>query len=288
MTLTESWRKCYGDSASCAAAATHHAWLATLGAPIPALHTAGPRELVFEHVPGHHALPGDLPALAELLGRLHRTAYVTELQQARLDRPFRTAAGTVIPDFLHRRLDALDRLLHDQATSPASLTFDQATGIIHAALDGPACLYKDSNPRNFLITPNGPVLVDFDALTLAPAGYDLAKLLVTLVMTHGQLPAASMRGALAVYNTALTYPPCDLRPVLWTDLMHWATLHHILTSPYQGRNGYRHPWMPYQSGAISGELVALGEVAGEEGSRSSSPNRDASSTTVGDESPWAP
>ncbi|MFC5184091.1 phosphotransferase [Actinomadura harenae] len=246
MTPSANWRKPYRDSASCAAAAAHHAWWAALGAPVPTLHTVGPRELVFERVPGRHALPGDLPALAELLGRLHRGAYVAELHRARLDRPFRTADGTVIPDFLHRRLDALDRLLHDREVPSTGLTFGQATGVIYAALDGPACLYKDSNPRNFLISPSGPVLVDFDALTLAPAGYDLAKLLVTLVMTHGQLPTAPIREALTVYNSALTHPPCDLRPVRWADLMHWATFHHILTSPYQGRGGYRHRWTPYE------------------------------------------
>ena len=54
--------------------------------------------------------------------------------------------------------------------------FARAQRLIVAA-DGPAAFYKDANPRNFLITPAGhPVTIDFDDLTLAPFGYDLAKL----------------------------------------------------------------------------------------------------------------
>ena len=39
--------------------------------------------------------------------------------------------------------------------------------------------------RNVLVTPSGPALVDFDDLTLAPFGYDLAKLVVSTAMTFG-------------------------------------------------------------------------------------------------------
>ncbi len=61
------------------------------------------------------------------------------------------------------------------------------SALLHGACGGPAAFYKDANPRNFLITPAGPVTVDFDDLTLAPFGYDLAKLVVTLAMTYGAL-----------------------------------------------------------------------------------------------------
>ncbi|MGH8965747.1 MAG: phosphotransferase, partial [Actinomycetes bacterium] len=137
-------------------------------------------------------------------------------------------------------------LLTSRTVPAAPLTTDQAIRELEAAADSPACLYKDSNPRNFLITDTATtsecVLVDFDVLTLAPAGYDLAKLIVTLTMTHGPLPNTQLQATRAAYNTALTDAPTRLRPVPWTALMTWANIHHILTSPYLGRGGYRHHW----------------------------------------------
>lgn len=45
-----------------------------------------------------------------------------------------------------------------------------------------------TSPPAEAITPDrGPVVVDFDALMLAPVGDDLAKLLVTTAMTYGHL-----------------------------------------------------------------------------------------------------
>lgn len=237
------WRKPYRDSSSCAAAAAHHAWLAGLGAPVPALRTVRSTELEFQHVNGTHARPGDLPALAELLGGLHRTAYLAELHHAHLGRTYRTTTGKVLADFPSRRAAAVTRLLADRTIPAPRPTPAQALDTLYGALAEPACFYKDSNPRNFLITPGGPVLVDFDTLTLAPPGYDLAKLVVTLAMTHGPLPTAPIRHALALYNAALTRPPHSrLRPVPWPMLMSWTALHHILTSPYLGQGGYQHSW----------------------------------------------
>lgn len=239
------WIKRYPNPASCQTAATHHQWLAGLGAPVPALYAIGAQHLEFQHVTGRHAQPRDLRHIAELLGRLHHGAYTTDLHHARLDRPHTTSTGLTIPDFLTPRRRAITTLLTSGAVPTAPLTRDDAIQQLEAAAEGPACLYKDSNPRNFLITSIGTgkcVLVDFDVLTLAPAGYDLAKLIVTLTMTHGPLPAAQLRAALAAYNTALTNDSTRLRPVPWTTLMTWANIHHILTSPYLGRGGYQHNW----------------------------------------------
>ncbi len=92
-----------------------------------------------------------------------------------------------------------------------------------------------SSPRT------GPVTIDFDDLTLAPFGYDLAKLIVTLAMTYGPLPAARIAAALGAYNAATRH--CRrLIPVTWEELMDWAEIHHILTSRYLGRAGYPHGW----------------------------------------------
>jgi len=121
------------------------------------------------------------------------------------------------------------------------LTVRQAQRLI-AEADGPAAFYKDANPRNFLITPDGtPVTIDFDHLTLAPLGYDLAKLIVTTAMTHGPLPATGIAQALDAYNTAVRQHTATV-PVTWDELMNWAEIHHILTTRYASDGRYPHLW----------------------------------------------
>ncbi|MBV9448246.1 MAG: phosphotransferase, partial [Streptosporangiaceae bacterium] len=220
------WAKRYPNPASCRSAAAHHQWLAELGAPVPQLCAIGEQLLEFDHVTGRHAQPGNLLQIAELLGRLHRTAYTTELHHARLDRPHTTSTGLTIPDFLTPRRSAITTLLTSGTAPFTPFTADQAVRELEATAHHPACLYKDSNPRNILITTTAEcILIDFDVLTLAPAGYDLAKLIVTLTMTHGPLLATQIRAALAAYNTALTDDCSGLEPVPWSELMTWANVH---------------------------------------------------------------
>lgn len=240
------WTKRYPSAAASRTAAANHHWLTDLAAPVPALITIGEDHLEFDHVRGRHAQPRDLPQLASLLGELHHAAYAAELHRARLDRPHTTSTGLTIPDFITRRRAAVHTLLTSGAVPAPALTAAQALRTLESAAAHPACLYKDSNPRNFLITTTGTVaravLVDFDVLTLAPAGYDLAKLIVTLTMTHGPLPTVEIDRALSAYNTALTTAPTGLKAVNRAELTTWASIHHILTSPYLGRGGYRYAW----------------------------------------------
>lgn len=198
-------------------------------------------ELAFEHVSGRHAQPGDLVRLASHLGCAHAAAYVAELRHAWLAVPFRTASGHQIPSFLGSRLTAVARELGSGRVPSPAFSASQAQALLHGACASPAAYYKDANPRNFLITPGGPVTVDFDGLTLAPFGYDLAKLVVTLSMTHGTLPTAQITRAIDAYNTA-TIHVAGLQPLTWRRLMAWAEIHHILTSRYLSRNGYQHSW----------------------------------------------
>ncbi|MGH3871541.1 MAG: phosphotransferase [Pseudonocardiaceae bacterium] len=246
---SQRWIKRYRTATACQTTAANHRWLASLAVPVPAMRATRADRLEFDHVPGRHARPRDLPMLADLLGNLHRTAYVTDLHRARLDRPHTTDTGLVIPDFLTPRHNALRALVNGGAVPEPAFTPDQAVAVLESAVSGPACIYKDSNPRNFLITPGGVVVIDFDVLTLAPAGYDLAKLVVTLVMTHGRLPETEIGQALTIYNAAFTHDSAamesrELEPVTRAELMAWAEIHHIFTSPYLGRNGYRYSWRP--------------------------------------------
>lgn len=150
------------------AARSHWDWLGSLasGVRLPRLRSATTYELAFEHLGSRQPDANDLAVLAQALGRLHAIAYRKQLYAARLDEPFRTQHGLIISDFVTPRRMVLERI-----PFPVS-------GLA-------AALYKDANIRNFLITDDGVAMIDFDDLTLAPFGYDLAKLIVSIAMTYG-------------------------------------------------------------------------------------------------------
>lgn len=236
--------KRYPTTQSCRAAAANYRWLVDLGTPLrlPRVLGTRARRIEFEFVAGRHARPGDLRALAAHLGDVHGAAFVAALHRARLDRPLLTASGHLIPDFLSRRTVALLERLHAHAVPLPLLDTERASALLHDASGGPAAIYKDCNPRNFLITPTGPVAVDFDQVTLAPFGYDLAKLVVTLAMTHGSIVRNTVAAAVRAYNTAANNHRRGLCEMDLAQLRDWAEIHHILTSGYLGTRGYQHGW----------------------------------------------
>lgn len=209
--------KTYRDPARASAAVAHHRWLASLrAARVPDILDTGAHQVVLEHLGTRYPGPADLDALAETLGRTHAAAARGDLARARLDRPLVLDTVT-IADFHTPRSGIL---------TPGEVTVDER----------PVAFYKDSNIRNFVLTDDGPALLDFDDLTLAPFGYDLAKLIVSTAMTHGPLPAARIRAALTAYNTA-TGAECAIE-----SLRTYCRIHHRLTRRYLHRNGYRHIW----------------------------------------------
>lgn len=236
--------KRYPNAESCRTAASNFRWLASLGTSLrlPRLLGAGSRHLDFEFVEGRPAGPADLAGLAAHLGDAHGTAFATMLHRAHLDEPFITPDDHLIPDFLSGRSDALRQLLDQRRVPSPQFGHQQATAILRHAARGPAAIYKDCNPRNFIVTSTGPVTVDFDQVTLAPFGYDLAKLVVTLAMTHGALPRERIDDALNAYNTAAHRHHRMLGVTAIPELREWAEIHHILTSGYLGQHGYRHGW----------------------------------------------
>jgi hypothetical protein len=86
------------------------------------------------------------------------------------------------------------------------------------------------------------ITIDFDDITLAPFGYDLAKLIVTLAMTHGHLCPPAIAEALDAYNTATSNRSGSLAAVTRHDLANGAEIHHILTSRYATDGRYPHRW----------------------------------------------
>jgi Ser/Thr protein kinase RdoA (MazF antagonist) len=177
---------------------------------------------VFEHLGSQHPNADHLTILAQALGKLHAAAYTKHLHTAHLDVPFSTQRGLIITDFISPRRTALQRM--------PLLVNGQ-----------PAAFYKDANIRNFLLADNGVAIVDFDDLTLAPFGYDLAKLIVSTAMTHGQLDLHQVEQALQQYNShtaqADRQATCSMH-----QLQAYAESHHLLTARYLHRNGYRYPW----------------------------------------------
>ncbi len=208
-----------------AAARAHRDWLAGLKCDVrlPALRLADPHQLVFEHLGYQRPDPGDLGVLAEALGRLHAAAYTRQLHAAQLDEPFPASNGLVIGDFVSPRREALHRMPLPVAGLPVAF-------------------YKDANIRNFLLTDDGVAIIDFDDLTLAPFGYDLAKLIVSTAMTHGHLDPHEIKAALAVYNTHSAAAGGDTTTCSGERLRVYAEFHHLLTARYLHRNGYRHTW----------------------------------------------
>lgn len=137
----------------------------------------------------------------------------------------------MIPDFASPRLAAL-HLAGAALGIPGS--------VIDAVLDrvgDPVAFYKDPNIRNYLADGNEVAVVDFDDLTLAPFGYDLAGLVVTASMTYGRLADRSITRCLRAYRVAVAPQICS-----FGDLKRYAELHHLMLLRYLGRNGYRHPW----------------------------------------------
>jgi hypothetical protein len=228
--------KCYPTQDRATAARAHRNWLAGLecGVRVPALRSTQPHQLVFEHLGHRWPGPADLGVLAQALGQLHAAAYAKQLHAARLDEPFGASGGLVIRDFVTPRRKVLDWM-------PVPL----------AGL--PVAFYKDANIRNFLLTDDGVAIVDFDDLTLAPFGYDLAKLVVSTAMTHGRPNPREVWHALEIYNTHTAntagHPTCSPQ-----RLRVYAEFHHLLTTRYLHRNGYCHSWpevRPWRESEIS-------------------------------------
>jgi hypothetical protein len=217
--------KRYIDPARGVAAQAHLRWLHQLGSGVrlPHLYPSTATDLMLEQLNGRPPQPSDLRELAAALGQLHGTAYARELHAAGLNQPFATTTGTLIPDFTTGREHVLAHLGRDWS-------------------DAPAAFYKDANRRNFVITTSGPALVDFDDLTLAPFGYDLAKLIVSTAMTFGDVSARHVDAAVSAYTATVADSGGPADPFTGAQLRGYAEVHHLLTVRYLHRNGYQHPW----------------------------------------------
>lgn len=221
--------KRYATESQAARAMANWLWLTSLtssGVILPHATRTG-AEVVMDRLPGRSPSNAeDLRLVAWALGVLHVAAH-RRLGSHRLDAAFHDQqTGVSISDFVASR-----RTVLAETEAP-----------IAEIVSRPAAIYKDANIRNVLLTAEGDVaLVDFDDLTLAPVGYDLAKLVVSTAMTHGPLPRTVTNQLLDAYNDALSDARVACQP---THFDHYTSLHGVLTAPYLGRHGYRYPWSP--------------------------------------------
>lgn len=238
-----TWAKTYLTPAAAESAIQHHAWISDVGQlPVPSLLRHDDHTLVFANVSGRHVGPADLTAVARTLARFHAAAH-QHLASGRMNEPHTTSRGQVIAGFAEHREQRLLDLLAAPSPPDTPLTAEHVAAWMAHAADLLPVVYKDANIRNFLITP-AVIAVDFDTLTLAPLGYDLAKLVVSATMTYGPLDPGLTEAALACYNSVLSdagLPGCTI-----TEFAAWTEMHRILTSPYQGHNGYRYTSEPTQ------------------------------------------
>lgn len=243
MTLTQ-FTKRYETPERAAAAVRHYRWINQHAKPLrqPALVTVGPLSLTFERVEGRCVRPEDLPRMADLLGHAHGTAWRSDLQSAPQDTPHRFPDGTTFGDYLGIREVALRRR-HEQGYLPDKVSLYAMLGLLEETAHGPFAFYKDSNPRNFIITTAGDIItVDTDDLSLAPMGYDLAKLIATLHLTYGPLTDQAINAALFAYNAAAGCYAARLGTTDRGRFNDFLALHAVLTAPYVGRNGYQYSW----------------------------------------------
>ncbi|MGW1194404.1 phosphotransferase [Streptomyces sp. NPDC002536] len=233
--------KSYRGTRQAAEAARHYHWLATHARPLlqPTLTATAPASLTFAWIEGRHAAPHDLPRLAGMLGDAHGAAWTSDLHHASLAMPHAFRDGALFPDYVACREVALRKRL-EQGYLPDASVLAMLVTLLEETAEGPVAFYKDSNPRNFLITADGTIFtVDTDDLTLAPFGYDLAKLITALIMTHGPIKPPDIGRALDLYNEAASRHDARLGTTDLQRLHAFLTLHVHLTAPYVGRNGYR-------------------------------------------------
>ena len=221
--------KRYESTARLRQAVRNHRLLVATGLPVPRLIAVQPENgmLGFERIVGRHALDiSDLERVSAQLGRWH-----WQLAKERHAGDRGSLLRQKIKPFLPARAKLLRTL-----QAPGMLVDGSQAGAVGALAERcPPSIYKDVNVRNVLVGATQIYHVDFDDLSLAPAGYDLAKLLVSWAMTH--VPRPPVETLLTSYNRAAGGELCG--PGV---LAVWIEVHHVLTSRYVGRGSYRYQW----------------------------------------------
>jgi hypothetical protein len=215
-------RKRYRDALHVQRALAHHHYLLTLGARVPTAWRLPeePTTLVMGSAEGQHPYgQTQLELVAAALGGLHQRALTS-------------TATAALPGFVEVRQRRLAALRAAGTSLPDLGNWEKHAG------ETPNAIYKDTNRRNVLVSGATVTWLDFDDLTQAPPGYDLAKLIVSAAMTDGHSP--DVGPLLDAYCTTLRGPSAIA--ATRRNLGLWLTMNGALTAGYVGRGGYRHSW----------------------------------------------
>ena len=227
------WWKDYVSDDHLRRSIVHHAWVVETDLAVPALRHVDVigRRLAFERLPGRHAVASDdLALVAADLGRWHARLARRELVNVEADASLPIDGGE-LHGFLAVRAEPLSG-----ANAPGAIVTPADIPTLAALAAGATTgVYKDVNVRNVLLDGGVVRHVDVDDVTLAPAGYDLGKLLLSWAMTHGRRPA--IEDVLDCYNTAAGQELCDRE-----HLAVWLELHYVLTYRYRAAGHYAHGW----------------------------------------------
>ena len=165
----------YRTSYSCTAEADLMRYLRQAGFPVPAVFDADGTDLVMERLDGRDML-------ADLASRPWQTARHARVLARLHDRLHQIAA----PEGLRQPFGSGDRVVH-----------------------------LDLHPRNVMLTPGGPVVIDWTNAAAGPAGADVA--MADLIMASSDvddLPAGSgrPRGGCAGYSCGGSWRPFGMIP----------------------------------------------------------------------------
>ncbi len=210
----------------------NHLWLKELRtcqlAEVSAVDRADARvELGWVH--GRHPRLDDVDRVCRELGRFHGTL-LTEALAPRL---------AELPGFAESRVDALAAAMGN-FSAPAQMRENVERFVLLCDQQLPQAIYKDSNLRNLVIEDETVTHLDYDDLTRAPIGYDLAKFLLSVSLTFGVSPPID--AALAAYcdSAAVAGAERQLLGVPPGMVEAMLEINWLLTAPYAGANGYIH------------------------------------------------
>ncbi len=136
--------------------------MAAAGYPVPRVHRVGPGEMLLERVPG--------PTMLDDLRR----------------RPWRMPAHARLLADLHHRLH--------QIPAPANLPA--------GPVPGHAVIHLDLHPQNVILSPSGPVVIDWTNVARGPGAADVAMTWIILAVSEVDDPGA-LRLVLAQFRRRL-------------------------------------------------------------------------------------
>lgn len=133
--------------------------IAASGYPVPRVHRVAPGEMVLDRVPG--------PTMLDDIGR----------------RPWRLGAHARLLADLHHRLH--------QIRAPEELPA--------APVPGPVVVHLDLHPQNVILSPSGPVVIDWTNVARGTAGADIAMTWMIMAVSEVDEPGM-LRPLLALFR----------------------------------------------------------------------------------------